>query len=115
MSRIRASRLNQYRNMWVLVFFDLPTETKVQRKAAHDFRQVLLKDGFLMFQYSVYMRFCVSREHAETHRNRVRRQIPADGFVTILLITDRQYGLMDLFRGAAPAQPEAAPKQLELF
>ena len=48
------SNLNAYRIMWVLVFFDLPTETKKQRKAAAGFRKDLLKDGFTMFQYSIY-------------------------------------------------------------
>jgi len=101
--------------MWVLVFFDLPTETKAHRKAAHDFRLGLIKDGFLMFQYSVYMRFCTSKEGAAAHRRRVRAMLPPDGFVCILLVTDRQYDLMELFRGALPEIPESAPRQLELF
>ena len=50
-------RLNQYRSMWVLVFFDLPTETKTERRAAGQFRKKLIKDGFAMFQFSIYMRF----------------------------------------------------------
>lgn len=112
---IRTSRLNQYRNMWVLVFFDLPTEKKEQRKAAHDFRLFLLKDRFLMFQYSIYMRFCVTKENAKTHQNRVKKIILADRFVCILIITDRQYGLVELFRGALPSSAAEAPKQLELL
>ena len=43
------SRLNQYRSMWVLVFFDLPTETRSERKAATKFRKDLLDDGFAIF------------------------------------------------------------------
>lgn len=101
--------------MWVFVFFDLPTDKKEHRKAAHDFREYLLKDGFAMFQYSVYMRFCSSKEQANTHRKRIKRIIPPDGFVCILLITDRQYSLMELFRGALPSKPKEGPKQLELF
>lgn len=98
-----------------MVFFDLPTETKAHRKAAHDFREYLLKDGFHMFQYSIYMRFCASREHAETHMHRVKKIVPPEGFVGILVITDRQYHLMKLFRGAKTAPPRPAPAQLELF
>jgi CRISPR-associated protein Cas2 len=55
------SRLNQYRSMRVLVFFDLPTETKKERNAAARFRKNLLKDGFVRFQFSIYMRFFASR------------------------------------------------------
>lgn len=69
-------RLNEYRIMWVLVFFDLPTETKKQRKSANDFRRNLLKDGFVMFQYSIYMRHCPSKENAEVHQQRVKKMLP---------------------------------------
>ena len=58
-------RLSEYRIMWVLVFFDLPTETKKDRKAYTDFRKKLQNDGFTMFQFSIYIRHCASRENAE--------------------------------------------------
>ena len=58
MQESNFSRLNQYRSMWVLVFFDLPTETRTERKVAARFRKNLLDDGFAMFQFSIYMRFC---------------------------------------------------------
>ncbi|NUM32247.1 MAG: CRISPR-associated endonuclease Cas2, partial [Bacteroidetes bacterium] len=41
-----SDRLNAYRIMWVLVFFDLPTETKLERKTASNFRKEILRDGF---------------------------------------------------------------------
>ena len=53
-------RLNEYRIMWVLVLFDLPTETKKERKAYADFRKKMLKDGFTMFQFSIYLRHSVT-------------------------------------------------------
>ena len=51
--------------MWLMVFFDLPTDTKKERKAASLFRQNLLKDGFTMFQFSIYIRHCGSKENME--------------------------------------------------
>ena len=47
------SRFNEYRVMWVMVFFDLPTDTKRDRKNAADFRKRLISDGFVMFQFSM--------------------------------------------------------------
>ena len=41
------------RFMRVMVFFDLPVKTKKDRKAYTDFRKFLIKDGFIMVQYSV--------------------------------------------------------------
>ena len=58
------NRISEYRVMWVLVFFDLPTDTKKERKVAADFRKALLQDGFVMFQFSIYIRHCPSVENA---------------------------------------------------
>ena len=51
-----SERISQYRVMWVMVFFDLPTDTKKEVKAATEFRKQLMSDGFVMFQYSIYLR-----------------------------------------------------------
>lgn len=109
------SRLNQYRSMWVLVFFDLPTETKKERKAASKFRKDLLDDGFAMFQFSIYMRFCASRENAEVHMKRVKKQLPELGKVGVLQITDRQFGMMELFYSQKEVGNQKPSQQLELF
>jgi len=113
--KTKLSRLNQYRTMWVLVFFDLPTETKKERRAANLFRKALLKDGFNMFQYSIYMRFCPSRENALVHTKRMKNHLPKDGHIGILTITDKQFGMMELFVGTKPKETEKPLQQLELF
>src|SRR5690554_7679418 len=61
--------LNGYRIMWLFVFFDLPTDTKKNRRNAGLFRKNLIKDGFTMMQYSVYMRHCASSESAEDRKS----------------------------------------------
>ena len=50
---MNLDRFSEYRIMWVLVFFDLPTETKRERKFYAEFRKKLLQDGFTMFQFSI--------------------------------------------------------------
>lgn len=108
-------RLNAYHIMWLFVFFDLPTSTKKERKAAAQFRKSLEKDGFTMMQYSVYTRFCASRESLEVHIKRVRSLIPASGQVSILSITDKQYGeIINYWGKIERAQPQT-PQQLEFF
>lgn len=101
--------------MWVLVFFDLPTETKRERKIHADFRKKLLKDGFTMFQFSIYLRHCPSAENAEVHIKRVKKNLPEKGHVGILTITDKQFGMMEIYYGQKPAEPVNVPQQLELF
>lgn len=110
-----SNRFNQYRNMWILVFFDLPTQTKVERKTASDFRKKLLNDGFKMFQFSIYLRFCATRENADVHTRRVRMSLPKRGKVAILRVTDRQFALMELFHGVKEVEKQVPHQQLELF
>ena len=107
--------LTGYRIMWVFVFFDLPTETKRDRKNAGNFRKNLLKDGFDMMQYSVYIRHCASSESADVHEKRVASFIPPKGKVSILRVTDKQFGNIKNFWGKEEEPPKPPPLQLELF
>ncbi len=108
-------RFSEYRIMWVLVFFDLPTETKKQRKAYTDFRKKLVDDGFTMFQFSIYLRHCPSVENAQVHIKRVKFALPELGEVGILCITDKQFGQMELFLGKKAETLNQPVQQLELF
>jgi CRISPR-associated protein Cas2 len=104
-----------YSLMWIYVMFDLPTDTKAQRKAAARFRKDLLKDGFQMHQYSVYIRHCASFEAATAHIERVGKFVPDEGEVSILRITDKQFGDTIRFVGKKTKPPPKAPVQLEFF
>jgi len=108
-------RLNAYRVMWTLVMYDLPTETKRQRKLSAQFRKDLMKDGFSMFQFSTYVRHSPSSENAEVHKRRVIKSLPEEGKVGILQITDKQFGQMEIFYGAKTQPKQNIPQQLELF
>lgn len=107
--------LNGYRIMWLFVFFDLPTETKKNRKDAQQFRKNILKDGFTMMQFSVYVRHCASSESADVHEKRIFNLLPPLGKVSLLRITDKQYGSISNFWGVIEAPKAPQPKQLELF
>jgi CRISPR-associated protein Cas2 len=91
--------------MWVMVFFDLPTETKKDRKIYSDFRKKMMKDGFTMFQFSIYLRHCPSRENADVHIKRVKSALPEKGNI----------GMMELFQGRAEKAVDTPYQQLELF
>ncbi|GHT15514.1 CRISPR-associated endoribonuclease Cas2 [Bacteroidia bacterium] len=110
-----TERFSEYRIMWVMVFFDLPTETKRERKAHAKFRKDLMGDGFTMFQFSIYLRHCPSRENADVHIKRVKNSLPELGHVGILCITDKQFGNMELFQGKKQTEKDPGPQQLELF
>jgi len=112
---LMKSRLNAYRILWVLVFFDLPTETPKERKTYANFRKNILKDGFQMFQFSIYMRHCSSRENAEVHIKRVKMILPEKGHIGIMCVTDKQFGMMEIFYGRSLTTPIPPIQQLEMF
>ena len=101
--------------MWLFVFFDLPVGTKKERRSATRFRKELMKDGFSMMQFSVYNRHCASKESANVHVKRVKGMIPEKGQVSILQVTDKQYGDIYNFWGRKSDPLPEGPKQLELF
>lgn len=109
------NRLNAYRIMWILVHFDLPTDTKKDRKNYTLFRKKILEDGFTMFQFSMYIRHCSSRENADVHVRRVKSILPPEGHVGILTITDKQFGMMEIFRNTRPSASPQPGNQLSLF
>ena len=107
--------LSGYRCMWLLAMFDLPTDTKAARKQYTLFRKALIKDGFTMMQFSVYVRHCASEENTDVHENRVVGVLPPDGEVRLLTVTDKQYERMRIFWGKMRKPAEQPPRQLELF
>lgn len=101
--------------MWVVVMFDLPVDTRRAQREYALFRKFLLSDGFTMMQYSVYIRHCASQENADVHIQRIEHNIPPDGEVRVVLLTDKQFERMRVFWGKRRQQPQQAPRQLELF
>ena len=108
-------QLNAYHVMWILVFFDLPTNSKTERKKASQFRNHLLKDGFSMLQFSVYIRHCASLQNTTVHVKHVKQVVPSKGKISILLITDKQYGDIVTYHGSKIKDNPDIPRQLELF
>lgn len=112
---LSQNRFNAYRIMWVMILFDLPTETKQERKAAQRFRKDIMSYGFTMFQKSIYLRHCPSKENADMHKKRVRQILPKYGHITLFDITDKQLEKMEIYSGRKKETPKKGPQQLSLF
>ena len=98
--------------MWLIVFFDLPTTEKKDRKASAQFRQFLIRDGYLMIQFSVYGRICKGSDRIEKHYERLHRRLPPKGHVRCLQITDKQYGRTKILVGNKTINEEKATDRL---
>ncbi|MEB3364114.1 CRISPR-associated endonuclease Cas2 [Lactobacillus sp. R2/2] len=85
--------------MRLMIMFDLPTGTAEERKEYRQFHKKLINEGFLMVQFSVYVRVCVTRQTAKFLENRIRKFLPRGGLVQSLMVTEKQYNDMHFLVG----------------
>ena len=87
------------RFMRIVVFFDLPVVTAKEKKAAAKFRKFLIKDGYNMMQWSVYSRICNGTDSVAMHRQRLKQNLPENGSVRALTLTEKQFESIDVLLG----------------
>lgn len=88
-----------YRFMRVLVFFDLPTETLENKREYRNFRKLLIKNGFLMMQESVYCRMLITPSAGRTVLDVIRKNRPSCGIVQVMTVTEKQFAGMECIVG----------------
>lgn len=85
--------------MRLLIMFDLPMDNNSEKREYREFRQFLIKNGFLMLQYSVYARICTNQEMVNNYIKKIEKVLPSDGAVRGLVITEKQYEKIKIFLG----------------
>ena len=85
--------------MRLLVFFDLPVVKDRDKKVAAKFRRFLVKEGYVMVQWSVYLRLCNGTDSIEMHKQRLKQNLPHKGSVRCLVLTEKQYSSIDILLG----------------
>lgn len=85
--------------MRILVFFDLPTETNENKRNYRKFRKVLIKNGFLMLQESVYTRMLITPSAGQALLNVIKKNKPPEGLVQIMTVTEKQFSKMEYITG----------------
>ena len=85
--------------MRLLVFFDLPMLTDKDRRAYNHFHKFLLKNGFIMMQKSVYTKLVINNVTSAAVKERVRNNLPPDGVVELLEITENQFSKIEYLVG----------------
>jgi CRISPR-associated protein Cas2 len=88
---MRVEKQSPFRMGWILAMFDLPVMLPEERRAATQFRKDLLDSGYLMIQFSVYARPCVTFEQMEGHIAKIKPFIPEAGNVRLMFMTDEQW------------------------
>ena len=92
--------------MRLIVFFDLPVVTKSDRQAYSKFRGYLIKQGYLMLQYSIYCKVFNNQDAVDNHLKILKRNIPKDGSIRAMCVTEKQYSKMLFLLGGKSLNEE---------
>ena len=90
--------------MRLILFFDLPMTTDYEKKVYTYFRKYLIKNGYLMMQFSVYCKIFPNREAAINHINVLRKSVPKQGQIRIMIVTEKQYSKIEIIVGGKSKQ-----------
>lgn len=101
--------------MWCVVMFDLPVQTKGERKEAAKFRKLLVDAGFSMIQFSVYAKYSPTVHSNMVVEKMIRADLPDEGEVRIFHLTDRQWASAVRIISKRAVSVEKAPEQLTIF
>ena len=93
-----------YEFMRLILFFDLPVTKKKDRKAYAQFRKYLIQNGYMMMQFSVYCKIFPNREAAVKHVNILKKNVPKEGQIRLLLVTEKQYSKIEIIVGGVSNQ-----------
>lgn len=85
--------------MRVLVFFDLPTESSENKREYRKFHKLLIKNGFLMLQESVYCRMLLTPSAGKSVLEVLRKNRPSCGLVQVMTVTEKQFAEMEYITG----------------
>lgn len=89
----------KYKTMKLLCFFDLPMQEKKDLREYRKFRNKLIEAGFVMMQFSVYVRTCPNRDFAMKIKKNTKKICPPSGNVRLLEVTEKQYNDIELIVG----------------
>jgi CRISPR-associated protein Cas2 len=89
------------RFMRVLVFFDLPMVLDKDLKIYRQFRKEIMHKGYIMNQFSIYVKLCINSQTARRELNYLESVCPVKGNIQVLIITEKQYGSIVYIAGEA--------------
>lgn len=90
--------------MRVFVMFDLPVLTVEERRAYTRFRKFLIKNGFIMMQWSIYSKLCLNPSAVKATYEKVKKYVPAKGIVQLMVVTEKQYASIEYLSGESSSE-----------
>lgn len=85
--------------MRLIIFFDLPSVTKKDHREYNKFIKYIKKEGFSMFQESVYTKLCLNEQVVDATLKNIKNNLPKDGFISCLSLTEKQFSSIQCILG----------------
>ena len=101
--------------MRILVFFDLPSDTSEEKKHYRDFRKLLIRNGFVMMQESVYCRMVLNQSVENAVCDVIRKNRPPRGVVQLLTVTEKQFSKMEFISGESQSDLLDSDERVVIF
>lgn len=89
-----------YRQMRMIIFFDLPVNTSEDRRNYRKFSKFLKINGFIMMQESVYSKLLLNPSAKVAMESKVRSAAPPIGKLFMMTITEKQYANIEQILGS---------------
>ena len=90
--------------MRLILLFDSPMVTQKEIRIYNRFRKQLIKNGYIMMQFSVYCKLFANREAAIKHIDMLRKMVPKEGQIRLMLVTEKQYSKIEIIVGGRSNQ-----------
>lgn len=101
--------------MRLICFFDVPSVTEKEKKEAQQFREFLLKKGFIMMQWSMYAKHLLYNDSLESLSNSIKNKLPENGNLMLIEMTDKQFECLLVYNNFQRTRPPKKYEIIELF
>lgn len=85
--------------MRMILFFDLPSVSKKDKREYQKFVKVLKSKGFIMMQESVYTKLALNPSISNSTLLDIKKKLPPEGQISILEITEKQFSSIEHLLG----------------
>jgi CRISPR-associated endoribonuclease Cas2 len=101
--------------MRLILFFDLPVVSDRDKRAYTHFLKALKRQGFYMLQYSVYIKLNMDQRAAESSVKQVKEILPKDGYIAVLMVTEKQFASIQYLLGEPDSDVIADDERLVII
>lgn len=79
--------MSENKSAVIMVLYDLPSVTKEERRRYRRFNDMLEREGYIMFQESVYVKLIHNSVNSKSEIEKIKNSAPKNGTINALAIT----------------------------